>query len=189
METSRRDFIKRTCLSGFCLCGFSQLSGILASASPQSAATANSGNMSQSWIAGILTNLNEHLEEDDLRKIVKSASLAHYNQLGIENTLIEYKGRLDDFMQYIEKEWGWKFTYSEDKRVLLADENKPYCVCPLIDHTENKNYPALCFCSEGFAERMFSYVCGRQVRATVVSSVMRGNDRCIYRIELYPAFS
>lgn len=180
METSRRNFIKRTCAGGLCLCGFGSLPGVTASTSKQ----AENDGMSQSWIAEILTNLNDSLEEDDLRKLVKSASLAHYNQLGMEKTLAGYKGRLNDFIAYIEKEWGWKFSYQKNERILLADENKPYCVCPLIKHHGNNTYPALCFCSEGFAERMFSFVCGRQVHATVISSVMRGDDRCVYQIVL-----
>lgn len=42
----------------------------------------------------------------------------------------------------------------------------------------------MCYCSEGFAERMFSVVCEHQVEAVVISSVQRGDERCIYRIEL-----
>jgi predicted hydrocarbon binding protein len=42
----------------------------------------------------------------------------------------------------------------------------------------------ICYCSEGFAERMFSRVAGVEVSAEVVSSVRRGDLSCVYRIEL-----
>ena len=74
--------------------------------------------------------------------------------------------------------------FEENEKVLIADESKPFCVCPLINKDTDKLLPAMCYCSEGFAERMFSVVCEHQVEAVVISSVQRGDERCIYRIEL-----
>ncbi len=42
----------------------------------------------------------------------------------------------------------------------------------------------LCNCSEGFAERMFSYILNRPVRATVIASILRGDKSCKYEIFL-----
>ncbi len=53
-----------------------------------------------------------------------------------------------------------------------------------IKNARDKRLPALCYCSEGFAERMFSIVQGSPVQAIVASSVQRGDPTCVYRIEL-----
>jgi hypothetical protein len=143
--------------------------------------------MAHNWIGAVLSNLKSvDLDEQTLRKIIKTASSAHYNQLNMEETLKPYRGKLNDFIAYIEKEWGWTCNYEENGNVLQANENKPYCVCPLIDQSKKEHYPALCFCSEGFAEQMFSTVCGHNVQATVISSIQRNDKRCIYRIDLNP---
>ena len=62
------------------------------------------------------------------------------------------------------------------------DENKDFCVCPLCQ--AQKMPPLLCNCSEGFAERMFSNILNRPVRATVIASILRGDKSCKYEIFL-----
>jgi len=42
----------------------------------------------------------------------------------------------------------------------------------------------LCDCSEGFAEKLFSAVVGKPVKAEVVASIQRGAKSCRYRISL-----
>jgi hypothetical protein len=68
--------------------------------------------------------------------------------------------------------------------VLIAGENKNYCLYPMINQKVGEKVPALCYCSGGFAEMKFSTVIGHKVNATVISSIHRGNDRCKYKIEL-----
>ena len=83
------------------------------------------------------------------------------------------KGDLDGFLAFLSREWGWVITQCGE--IILVDENKNYCVCPLCQ--AQKMPPLLCNCSEGFAERMFSYVLNRPVRATVIASILRGDKR------------
>jgi predicted hydrocarbon binding protein len=69
----------------------------------------------------------------------------------------------------------------ENERIIIADENKDHCVCPMIDHTLH-NSPLMCHCSEGFAEKMFSKVTGEKANAVVISSILRGDKSCKYKI-------
>ena len=73
--------------------------------------------------------------------------------------------------------------FNETTGVLLFDENKTYCVCPVLKGTPAGS-PAICYCSEGFAEKMFSGVAGVAVAAEVISSVRCGYKSCIYRVQL-----
>lgn len=186
--TTRRSFLKKACLSGVCLCGFSSIlrnETLAAFELPQSGISNKNEAMFLKWITGLLKNLDSsHLTETQLRQIVKSASIAHHENLDMDNMLSPFKGKLEDFIKFLEEKWDWKVSYEENKQVLIVDENKPFCVCPLLQNEKDKKFPALCYCSEGFAERMFSTVCGFPVNATVISSIQRGNNKCIYRIEL-----
>lgn len=183
---SKRVFIKKMCFSGVCLCGFGSLFsnnvsdtlGLLENTKEENE------TMPLKWIKEVLSNLDDNLEEEQLRKIIKSTSIAHHEKLNLENMFCSYRGRLNEFVEFLKDEWDWKISYEENGKVLIADENKPVCVCPLLKNEKEKKYPALCYCSEGFAERMFSFVCEKSVEAVVISSIQKGDERCIYRITL-----
>lgn len=186
MTASRRDFIKTACLGSACLCGFG---GVLGSVQAIASTTIDDDKpepdiMKLNWIRQVLTNLEENLDDESQRRIIKSASKADYMNLKMDEKLEPFIGKIDEFTTYISKEWGWIFTFENDRKTILANENKPYCVCPLLKGAGDKKYPAICYCSEGFAEMMFSKVVGHPVKATVVKAVHRGDDTCIYRIEL-----
>jgi hypothetical protein len=66
--------------------------------------------------------------------------------------------------------------------VLIADENKNYCVCPIAIHDKENDSSAMCYCSEVFAEKMFSVVSGMNTKAEVISSVRKGDASCIYKV-------
>jgi hypothetical protein len=120
---------------------------------------------------------------NDFRHNIKECSCVHYSISNMEQILSAYIGKLNEFIQFIRKEWNWIITYDENEGIIIADENKNYCVCPLakygiFDSTE------LCNCSEGFAEKMFSEIIGKPVKATVERSFLRNNESCIYRITI-----
>ena len=72
--------------------------------------------------------------------------------------LTPFKGHLDNFIEFIEEKWGWKVSYEDsNKQVLIVDEDKPFCVCPLLQKEKEKKFPALCYCSEGFAGKNVHY--------------------------------
>lgn len=185
---TRRDFLKKACTSGICLCGFSsilQSETLNVLKSSQSETIHKNETMFLKWITELLENLDKsHLTEPQLRQIVKSASIAHHQNLDMDTMLSPFKGKLEAFIKFIEDKWGWKVSYENNGQVLIVDEDKPFCVCPLLRNEKDKKFPALCYCSEGFAERMFSTVCRLPVNATVISSIQRGDNKCVYRIEL-----
>ena len=180
MTTSRKDFFKKVCLTGACICGFPSL------VEPVVAKGNNDENegpqMEQKWLADLLNNIAGIEDEEISRKLIKPCAINHYSQLHMDEFLAPYEGRLDAFKQFIEKEWGWKIDYQKEKGFLLADENKNYCVCPVIKPDKGGKTPALCYCSEGFAELMFSKVAGQKVDAKVISSIHRGDSHCVYMI-------
>lgn len=182
--TSRRKFIKHACVAGACLCGFGNL---IQAAESVSAVTGdeplNSNNsLMQDWISTLLLSIDDHEDEAACRKIMKRCAQTHFNHLQMDVLLKEYKGDLSRFITFIEQKWGWKIDYQQKAGVLLADENKNYCVCPMVNKEKGVKSSILCYCSEGFAELMFSTVIGHKVKASVISSIHRGDSRCIYRI-------
>lgn len=132
------------------------------------------------WLARLLENLEQ---ADPAENPVKGCAEVHYRQLNMDQVTAPFRGNLPAFIDHLHKTWGWQVAYDPELGVITADENKDYCVCPLVRLGMVKHSQLLCACSEGFAERMFSEVLGRPVRAGVVRSILRGGSSCVYRIE------
>ena len=187
MAFSRKDFFKTACLSGACFCGFTSL--VVHGSNPSgSTNTAEPDDKKlkfiQDWISTLLLNMDENASDEECRKIMKPCAMAHFNFLEMDRVLAPYVGDMDKFTQFISNEWGWKINYNTETSVIVADENKSYCVCPMVNKEKGVRSSVLCYCSEGFAEKMFSTVAGRPVKAKVISSIHHGNDRCKYEIRL-----
>lgn len=177
----RKGFLRKACFAGVCGCGFGALAinaGEVAGAEQDSA-----NPMPRQWLITLLESLDRNVDQAELRKIIKMSAGVHYDQLKMDEVLSGYTGKLKEFISYLEKEWGWKVNYDEAAGVITADENKSYCVCPVLKGNPAGS-PVICYCSEGFAEKMFSKVAGVAVSAEVVSSVRRGDKTCIYRVQL-----
>lgn len=114
------------------------------------------------------------------KEAVKGCSCIHFCADGMEESLSPMKGDLPKLISFLTHRWGWLVKQEGNK--LYIDENKQYCVCPMCK--ERPMPGLLCHCSEGYAERMFSYVLSRPVRARVVASILRGDDSCRYEIEI-----
>jgi hypothetical protein len=183
---NRKEFLKKTCLSGAaCMCGFSSIA-LFANNNENQQSTPEPDNskllLVQEWTNSLLSNLKEQLSEEELRRALKSCAVVHYNNLKMDKVLSQYIGQMDKFIKFLEGEWGWKVDYDKASKTLIANENKNYCVCPIVNHKAGAKPTAICYCSEGFAEKMFSTVAGVSAKATVISSIHRGDDRCKYKI-------
>lgn len=187
MALTRKDFFKKACLTSACFCGFTSLAvrgvslpGISGTTEPDDKKL----KFMQDWISTLLLNVDENADDEECRTIMNPCALAHYNFLEMDKVLAPYVGDMVKFTQFIGNEWGWKIDYNQESNVIVADENKAYCVCPMVNKEKGVRSSILCYCSEGFAERMFSKVAGHPVSARVISSIHRGNDRCKYEIRL-----
>ena len=181
MTTNRRSFLKNACVAGSCFCGFTALSGNL-QASPEE--EDGQKKLMQEWISTLMLSLDEQTDDELSRTIMKRCAVAHYADLKMDGVLQPYEGDLPKFISFLENSWNWKVDFDSEKGIIHADENKNFCVCPLVNQQKGVKSGVLCYCSEGFAELMFSKVAGHPVQASVISSIQRGNDRCRYQIKL-----
>ncbi len=184
--TTRRGFV-RACASMACACWFGPLMG-LASKGDDGAAALPAVNRDEAfalqWITELLDSLSGcDLTEEQLRAVVKASAQAHFDLLDVPQMVRPYVGKPDEFIEFLQNAWGWVVTDDKAARMLIVDENKPVCVCPLLKHAAGRLFPALCYCSEGFAEKMFGCVYERPVSAVVARSIQRGDPTCVYNIK------
>ena len=189
MDNSRRSILKRACFCGLGACSISvsgcsqQMSG--SGEQPQ----VQENTLPYKWIATLLPSIDAHTNSDDAREIIKCCAAAHYDHLRMDKTVARFGGKLENFLEFLSTEWGWIIKYDEQGGVIEIDENKAACVCPLVRKDIGIKSRSLCYCSEGFAEKMFSAVVGFPVRAEVTESILRGAKSCKYRIDLKPSDS
>ena len=185
MTVNRKDFLKKVCFSGACLCGFGSIAfSKEVDDSNEDKMQTQKLSLLQDWIASILLNVNDEFDKGSARKLIKKTAGVHFENLKMDTLLAEYKGDLDKFTVFLREKWGWKVDYDKEKRILIADENKNYWVCPIAVHKKDKDSSAICYCSEGFAEKMFSLVSGKQAQAEVIASIRKGDTSCKYKIVL-----
>ena len=187
--SNRRDFLK-TCACAACFCGFGSLFQLSAQETNKDIYNQEAQNARKDeafalqWITELLESLEkQHLSENQMRAIVKQTSQAHHDLLNVPSMVKPYIGHPDVFIKFLEDSWGWIVTDNKDERKLIVDENKPFCVCPLLKNNKDRLFPALCYCSEGFAEKMFSAVYQKPVTVRVGASVQRGNPSCVYIVD------
>ncbi len=181
---TRRAFVRSACLMGFCACAAASTDTASDSGRTTNPEKPPAG-MPRKWIAALLP-LMATIDPDEARRILKRCSSSHYEDLEMDVTLHPFRGDVPAFIDFLRTEWNWVVDFDPATGVALVNENKSECVCPLISRDHGADLGTLCACSEGFAERMFSAVAGRPVHAEVTESILRGGERCRYRIELKP---
>jgi len=183
---SRKEFLQKACAFGICMGGLNAV-GMTNEYSDCKVLDDVNDNDSRkihhAWVASLLSSLDANLSQDRIKSILKSCAEAHYEHLSMDMLLKPYVGNIESFIDFLEKTWGWRISYNKLARTIIANENKSYCVCPMIKTPNPIAYSTMCYCSEGFAEKMFSVVLELPVSASIISSVLRGDNCCIYRIE------
>lgn len=177
---TRRSFIRSACAASLGACA---LAGAAPAPAVATRPAAEPDDLPRSWIAALLPALAAG-GRDEARRALHEAASAHFEALDMPAVLDRFQGDLPAFLKFLREDWGWLVEHDPDEGVVLADENKDVCVCPLVAGRRDPDLAVLCYCSEGFAERMFSHVTGAPARAEVTSSILRGNDRCRYRVRL-----
>jgi hypothetical protein len=132
------------------------------------------------WLDELMTGYQEN-PQIEMEAAIKKCSKTHYDALNMDDVLEPFLGRPEAFYSFLQEKWNWIVTVDEDGKRIFADENKAQCICPLI-RAGAVHTPNLCNCSEGFAERMFTKVFERPVKARVIESVLRGGRHCVYEI-------
>ena len=135
------------------------------------------------WLSTLLAALDANLPPETKAAILQGCAAAHYRSINMDELVSPYRGNVEGFLQFLSEKWQWKVTYDKDAQIITADENKSACVCPLVQKGGIAS-PALCYCSVGFAERMFSAVAARPVKGEVTRSILRGDPSCVYTIQI-----
>jgi len=121
-----------------------------------------------SWVVNLLSVLDDNLPENTKRVALNGCAAIHYRAINMDELVLQYRGDLTGFLVLIAEKWQCKVDYDAEARVIIADENKPECVCPVARLRPGP----------------VSGVVGGPVQAQVLRSTLRGDKSCVYQIRI-----
>ena len=96
---------------------------------------------------------------------------------------LKFKGDLKGYLDDIQKDWFEKVEYDQPiKNIRITDKLLKKCACPFVDLSKMKG--SYCQCTIGWQKEIYSLVSDKEVDVTLESSVLRGDEKCVYMIEI-----
>jgi predicted hydrocarbon binding protein len=179
----RKDFFKSACTYGLCGCfGMSFLAGNSVSANSKIKKSEEKSDwrldFMQDRYRDLIYILNDTVDRDTLIGVLK--------QLGAkcgEYFANKYKNDPEGFFAYIKSNWAESVDYDKEKGIVTVNEKvRDTCNCPFI---RKKDAPAiLCNCSLGTQKKIYESLFSRPVSVTLNKSVLRGDERCSFTMQL-----
>lgn len=182
MTMTRNDFI--TWCTGACSCaGLAVLAGppVEAQTAPRDIDRIQGKvDFAQKRFAALVAILDETLDESQRKKVWERLGREHGREY--RNLTDRYQGNLKGFLDDIRREWVETAEYDPAKGTIRIVDKSPVCTCPLV--RRDLTPPSFCDCTLGWQKEVYSAVTGRPVEATLEESILRGGNRCVFRIQI-----
>ncbi|RPJ74487.1 MAG: hypothetical protein EHM24_06015, partial [Acidobacteria bacterium] len=145
--TDRRSFFKHAGVA-ICACGVTGPGGAFGAAALTASPLAEAAPepLAKKWVATLLPLLAAG-DRERARTMIRACWSPHYEGLGMQGTIDKFRGDLPGFLRHLQAEWGWVVTHSAEQGLILIDENKSQCVCPILPKEHTGDLGLLCYCS------------------------------------------
>lgn len=183
---NRKEFL-HGCTGGACACAMTGfLSAPAGAAEGQNASEAKPDwrlGFVQKRFAHLLTQLSERLNAQEMSDLL-FAQGSYCSALGDE-TLKKYRGDVEGYAAFIRKTVSADIiTYDRATHTItMTTDARPDCFCPfnsLAQHTPE----VVCNCSLGWQTHSWQTLLGRKVEVELTEAVLRGGQRCTFKIHV-----
>ena len=132
------------------------------------------------WAKDMCIYLDNHYPEEDIIKIRKDCSCSPGEKAERVKELYESSADMNEFCEKFNREYAPGNQLSFDgKAVYLM---YPNCYCSCVKRATGRLTKAWCYCSLGYAEKMFSRAFGREVKTALIESCLTGGSKCVMQI-------
>lgn len=143
--------------------------------------TKNRAEAARYRFSKLIETLENKLPEQERREILHT--LGGRCADTYRSSLIDrYKGNITGFLEEGRRNWMAEATYDEAKGLIRIVDKGPGCSCPMAK--EGVTPGSFCDCTLGWQERAYSEILERPVKAELEESILRGGNKCIYRIRV-----
>ena len=133
------------------------------------------------WAKGLCVFLNDHYDDETIKAIRMDCACGPKYGYGGSRLKAVYETDRDPYA-FVEKsnalDLGFSFEYDGTAYYMIY----PQCYCSCVNRTADLLPKTWCYCTLGYARRMFGYVFGKEVRTELISSVKQGDAVCRIRI-------
>ena len=180
----RNEFFKKTCMTGLCTCA-----GIAAFGSVDLFAQDDKVEKKEDWRVGFMQRRFAKLIDNMGDKITPGQREELIEQMGRNCSAMNndkwkgFNGSIENALADIEKDFAEKATYDKQTQTItIIGRPSTECFCPFAG---GKNIAKeFCNCSIGWQKNTFETISGKKAEASIIASVLRGNDRCSFSIKL-----
>jgi len=125
--------------------------------------------------------IEARLPEEDRKQILHT--LGRKCADAFRSSLIDhFRGDIEGFLAEGRRNWMSEATYDKSKGTIRIVDKGPSCSCPMVK--VGTTPASFCDCTLGWQEEAYSEILGRQVKAELEESILRGGARCVYRITI-----
>lgn len=163
------------------------------------------------WLQGVMRQLGSVASEAQVYDILSSCAHVYPSEqlAKLRRVYEEANERLGDplaaidaVLDFMSSDPGWSNRPRREGRIVLSskqprdpaayaaattkeDRARAYCFCPMIRERLGSGMPAsFCNCGAGWFRQQWEAALGRPVRVRIVESLLQGDERCTFAIEL-----
>ena len=193
MKNMKRNEFLKACGAGLCGCGVMGLLAPLAASAEgregqSKAALAAPSEVdllkrqidgAQERFAALVAILGEDLDGVTRDKIL--TRLGRECAQAYRPLFEKYRGDLPGFLAKIKTAWLESAEYDEKTGILHTVGKPAPCACPLVK--VGRTPADFCSCTLGWNQEAFSIISGKPVTVEIVETVLRGGQRCSFRMK------
>ncbi|OIR13627.1 hypothetical protein GALL_54460 [mine drainage metagenome] len=178
----RREFIRTLCSGGLCSCVLGVSTLHASGDEPAAKAGAEDWRLpfAQERYARLLALMGAKLSPAEQTEVLEDLGRYCASRSGMAD---KFKGNPEGFVDELRRRWQAEVSYERGRgRVEIAFPPSGECACPLL--RKGLAPGTACDCSAGWQKQAFEEVFGRPVAVRIVSTVLRGGDRCQFSVML-----
>ena len=188
MIMQRKDFLK-SCSLGMCSCfAFTALVPKAIKAqekteeeSPEVKKLKGQMEFVHKRFATLLGLLNTEMDDEERVKMFEELGRTCSSEY--KETYMKFENNLPGFLDEIRGKWVKEANYDKENQTIeLIGTKSDDCFCPLAKKSITPE--SFCECSKGWQKGVFEAITGKKVKATVLESVLRGGERCSFKIQM-----
>ena len=134
------------------------------------------------WALDTCNYLEEHFDLDTIINLRKECRCN--DGKSIANKILKYMNRVNSIEQFVElfneNETFASFEYISENKMRFC---YPECYCACVKRARQNLSKTWCYCTLGNAEGIFKEVFKKDIKVSLLDSIISGADRCVMEVE------
>lgn len=122
-------------------------------------------------------------EMDSEKRVKMFEELGRTCSSEYKDNYMKFENNVQGFLDEINGKWVEDIRYdTENQTILITGMKSDDCFCPLAKKSVTPI--EFCECSKGWQKGIFEAISGKKVQASIEESVLRGGERCSFKIQM-----